>query len=136
MADEVKSSSSDPQGDEAFYYTLVVPADAHRLFPCFDQPDLKASFALSLEVPQGWTAVANGELEGSPALLGNELLRFTFQKSAPISTYLFAFAAGVSFLLSVSLWFVGLRDEGIFVGLWVPSILSLGAFLLAGKGGR
>jgi len=35
-------------------------------------------------------------------------------------------AAFVSFVLSVSLWFAGHHDQGIFVGLWVPSILSLG----------
>jgi hypothetical protein len=46
---------------------------------------------------------------------------------------LFALAAGFSFLLSVTLWFLDYREEGIFVGIWVPSILSLGAFLLAGK---
>ena len=39
-------------------------------------------------------------------------------------------AAGVSFLLSVSLWFTGHHDEGLFVGLWVPSILSLGTLVL------
>jgi hypothetical protein len=42
-------------------------------------------------------------------------------------------AAFVSFLLSVSLWFTGHRDEGVFVGLWVPSILSLGALMYAGR---
>jgi hypothetical protein len=42
--------------------------------------------------------------------------------------------AGISFLLSVYLWFNGQRDEGVFVGLWVPSILSSGALLLAGGG--
>jgi len=36
-------------------------------------------------------------------------------------------AAAISFLLSVSLWFAGNEMQGIFVGLWVPSILSLGA---------
>ena len=44
-------------------------------------------------------------------------------------------AAGLSFLLSVSLWFSGRRDEGIFVGIWVPSILSFGALILAGRRG-
>jgi hypothetical protein len=34
--------------------------------------------------------------------------------------------AFVSFVLSVSLWFAGNHDQGIFVGLWVPSILALG----------
>jgi hypothetical protein len=40
------------------------------------------------------------------------------------------FAAFVSFVLSVTLWFGGHHDQGIFVGLWVPSILSLGALVL------
>lgn len=47
---------------------------------------------------------------------------------------LFVAAAGVSFLFSVSLWFTGQREEGLFVGLWVPSILSLGALLFASRG--
>ena len=37
-------------------------------------------------------------------------------------------AAFLSFVLSVSLWFFGSKDQGLFVGLWVPSILSFGAF--------
>jgi hypothetical protein len=43
---------------------------------------------------------------------------------------LILFAAFASFLLSVSLWFSGSELEGVFVGVWVPSIISLGAFLL------
>jgi hypothetical protein len=39
-------------------------------------------------------------------------------------------AAFASFSLSVTLWFTDNRDEGIFVGLWVPSILSLGGLVL------
>ena len=42
-------------------------------------------------------------------------------------------AAGLSFLLSVYLWFSGFKDEGMFVGLWVPSILSFGVFIYAGR---
>lgn len=49
---------------------------------------------------------------------------------------IFCIAAGLSFLLSVYLWFLGFREQGLFVGLWVPSILSLGALLLAGRGAR
>jgi hypothetical protein len=47
------------------------------------------------------------------------------------SKLLFVGAAGISFVFSVSLWFSGHREEGLFVGLWVPSILSLGALLFA-----
>ena len=46
---------------------------------------------------------------------------------------LFLAAAAASFLLSVTLWFSGHKEQGAFVGLWVPSILSLGALMLAGR---
>jgi len=48
------------------------------------------------------------------------------------SKLLFFAAAGISFALSVWLWFSGDRERGLFVGIWVPSILSAGALLLAG----
>lgn len=44
---------------------------------------------------------------------------------------LFLVAALLSFVLSVVLWFTDSRLEGVFVGLWVPSILALGAFYFA-----
>ena len=43
---------------------------------------------------------------------------------------LILFAAFVSFVISVVLWFGGHHDQGIFVGLWVPSIVSLGGLVL------
>ncbi|NCG41700.1 MAG: hypothetical protein GWP30_12065 [Actinobacteria bacterium] len=43
---------------------------------------------------------------------------------------LFMVAAFLSLVLSVTLWYTGSKDQGIFVGLWVPSILSLGALVL------
>jgi hypothetical protein len=43
---------------------------------------------------------------------------------------LFFLAAGISFCLSVGLWFSGDRERGLFVGLWVPSILSAAILLL------
>ena len=42
-------------------------------------------------------------------------------------------AAFMSFVLSVFLWFVGSKEQGIFVGIWVPSILSFGAFVYSGR---
>jgi hypothetical protein len=47
-----------------------------------------------------------------------------------MSRTLILLAALVSFVLSVSLWFSGHELQGIFVGLWVPSILALGAIVL------
>src|SRR4051812_50221540 len=53
-----------------------------------------------------------------------------------LGTMLFLVAAGLSFLLSIGLWFAGSRQEGGFVGLWGPSILAAGALLVsAGRGG-
>ena len=48
-----------------------------------------------------------------------------------LGVILFLVAAVVSFLLSIGLWFTGSRDEGVFVGLWVPSILAAGAFWIS-----
>ena len=71
-----------------YLYTLLVPADASTLFPCFDQPDLKGLFSLELELPRNWTAVSNAAVEEqAPG-------KITFKQTEPISTYLFAFAAG------------------------------------------
>ncbi len=73
-------------------YTFFVPAKAREAFPCFDQPDLKASFSLKLTVPRGWTAVSNGVLTDS--VNTESKTTFNFAPTLPISTYLFAFAAG------------------------------------------
>ena len=78
-----------------FLYTILVPARARELFPCFDQPDLKARFSLTLFVPDGWQAVAN-----APECR-NEEGRIDFEETAPLPTYLFAFAAGRFFIESV-----------------------------------
>ncbi len=83
----------DREDGAEYVYTLFVPADASSAFPCFDQPDLKARFALELSVPRAWTAVGNARLvsaEDGPS--GTRRLRFA--PTPPISTYLFAFAAG------------------------------------------
>lgn len=53
--------------------------------------------------------------------------RRTLRLRASIAILLAAFAA---FILSVTLWFTGSHEQGIFVGLWVPSILSFGAVAL------
>ncbi|HEU0013174.1 MAG TPA: hypothetical protein VFQ45_05795, partial [Longimicrobium sp.] len=75
-----------------YLYTLLVPADANQLFPCFDQPDLKARFRTSLIAPAGWKVLSNGPLESSET--HGAAVRSTFAETEPISTYLAAFAAG------------------------------------------
>jgi catechol 2,3-dioxygenase-like lactoylglutathione lyase family enzyme len=78
----------DREDGAGYVYTLLVPADASSLFPCFDQPDLKGRFTLRLRLPRNWRAVSNAPLlEEAPG-------RARFAETEPISTYLFAFAAG------------------------------------------
>ena len=88
--------------NDEFLYTLFVPARAHEAFPSFDQPDLKARYRLTLEIPAGWTAVSNtpaaseepgaagGGRGGDDG--GRRVVRFEWTR--PLSTYLFSFAAG------------------------------------------
>src|SRR5579884_2856794 len=76
-----------------YIYTLFVPMDASMAFPCFDQPDLKGTFKLEVTAPQNWTVVSNTERAAvSDGAAG--ATRSAFAETRPISTYLFAFAAG------------------------------------------
>jgi aminopeptidase N len=75
-----------------YLYTLLVPSDANALFPCFDQPDLKARVTLTLVTPRRWKALGNGSLVSIDS--GGAALTQRFRESDPISTYLIAFAAG------------------------------------------
>ncbi len=80
---------------DEFLYTLLVPDRARTLFPCFDQPDLKANYTLSLTIPENWKAVANGKIEQIDSLsqLGKHVV--TFKETEPLPTYLFSFVAGI-----------------------------------------
>ncbi|PSR12744.1 MAG: aminopeptidase [Bacteroidetes bacterium] len=75
-----------------FLYTLLVPDRAATLFPCFDQPNLKAEFILSLQLPADWLALANGSVDTVQIVGDRKVIQFS--PTAPISTYLFAFTAG------------------------------------------
>jgi aminopeptidase N len=75
-----------------FLYTLLVPDRARTLFPCFDQPDMKAVFTLSLVIPAGWKAIGNGMVQDSVTAGDSTVIHF--RPSDRISTYLFSFVAG------------------------------------------
>lgn len=79
---------------DEFLYTLLVPDRARTLFPCFDQPDMKSLFSLSLEVPASWRAVANGAVEQMDSTSVSGRKHITFRETEPLSTYLFSFVAG------------------------------------------
>ncbi|GGG16241.1 M1 family metallopeptidase [Pontibacter amylolyticus] len=78
--------------NEDYLYTLLVPDRARTVFPCFDQPDLKAVFKLTLTLPQNWKALANAPLQDS--VVTGATKTYTYQPSDTIPTYLFSFVAG------------------------------------------
>lgn len=78
--------------NDDYLYTLFVPDRASTCFPLFDQPNLKATYQLTLEVPEDWEAVANGPLMEKKEVPGKAT--YHFGVTQPISSYLFAFAAG------------------------------------------
>ncbi len=84
--------STDLTDGNQYLYTLLVPADANQLFPCFDQPDLKARVTLTLRAPPSWIAIANGSLVRTDT--SSTALTHHFSETHPLSTYLIAFAAG------------------------------------------
>ncbi|WP_421920081.1 M1 family metallopeptidase [Marinifilum sp.] len=78
--------------NDEFLYTLFVPDRARTAFPCFDQPNLKAKFELSLSVPSHWKAMGNGKLNQTKEK--GERSIYEFAKTKPLPTYLFSFVAG------------------------------------------
>ena len=78
----------DPADGEVYLYTQSFLYDAHRIFACFDQADLKATFELQVKAPDAWTVIGN-----SPGTRTEPGL-WSFERTLPISTYLFALAAG------------------------------------------
>lgn len=75
-----------------FLYTLFVPDRARTAFPLFDQPDLKATWELTLVIPAHWQAIANAPLAATQDLGSSKALQFA--RSDLISSYLFSFVAG------------------------------------------
>ena len=80
--------------NEEFLYTLLVPDRARTLFPCFDQPDMKASYTLALTIPEAWVAVSNTVICSEETDAQTATKRVTFAPTEPLSTYLFSFVAG------------------------------------------
>ena len=79
--------------NDDYLYALFVPDRASVAFPSLDQPNLKARVSLSLKLPPGWVAVANGAWL-TPAPDSTTATIHRFAETEPISTYLISFAAG------------------------------------------
>jgi len=82
----------DKDDGSEYMYSLFVPMDASMAFPCFDQPDLKARFRLTLDAPSEWKVIGNTAPEWTRQNGTSAETRFV--ETRPISTYLLAFAAG------------------------------------------
>ena len=106
----------DPVDGEVYLYSQFETYDAHRMYACFDQPDLKANFSLHVTAPQNWTCVSNGvgrrDEPGSGA--------WTFTQTPRMSTYITALIAGPYYAVYD-------HHDGIDLGLFCRA--SLGQFL-------
>jgi aminopeptidase N len=92
-AEKAITRFEDHDDGSEYIYTLFVPMDASMAFPCFDQPDLKGRFQLTMTAPAAWTVISNTNAMEKKPLAGGQA-ETTFGETHPISTYLFAFAAG------------------------------------------
>jgi aminopeptidase N len=86
----------DPVDDEVYLYSQFETADAKRMFACFDQPDLKATFEVTVRAPAHWEVISNGAQvgvvdEGDQDANGKQ---YSFVITPRMSTYLVALIAG------------------------------------------
>lgn len=93
---------------DGYLYTLFVPDRARTMFPCFDQPNLKANYSLTLTIPEKWNAMANGVLKETTVKQGRK--KMIFAQSDLLPTYLFSFAAGDFKYFKEK---IGLEDAGM-----------------------
>ena len=82
----------DPVDGEVYLYSQFETADAKRMFACFDQPDLKATFDVTVTAPSHWEVISNGATFGVED--DGAAKRHTFAATPRMSTYLVALIAG------------------------------------------
>ena len=82
----------DPVDNEVYLYSQFETADAKRMFACFDQPDLKATFDVTVTAPAHWQVVSNGATADVAERDGAKV--HTFVTTPRMSTYLVALIAG------------------------------------------
>jgi aminopeptidase N len=78
----------DPTDGSVYLHTQFEPFDAHRVFTCFDQPDLKGEFTLTVRAPEDWVVISNMPASSQEPGL------WRFEPTPPLSTYLVALVAG------------------------------------------
>jgi aminopeptidase N len=85
---------TDPADKGVYLYSDLETFDAHRIYACFDQPDLKATFEFTVTGQDTWQVISNmaPDVAGEPAELGTT--RWHFPPGPVMSTYITAIAAG------------------------------------------
>ncbi|KQX65784.1 aminopeptidase N [Angustibacter sp. Root456] len=82
----------DPADGERYVCGFTAMDIAQKVIPCFDQPDLKSTFAVSVTAPAHWTVLANGVHAGSEPV--GDAVRWSFEPTPRISSYIFFVAGG------------------------------------------
>ena len=84
----------DPVDDEVYLYSQFEVPDSRRMYPVFEQPDLKARFAFTVTAPAHWQVVSNSPTpQPEPAARGS-VATWHFAPTGPISSYITALVAG------------------------------------------
>ena len=78
--------------NDDYLYTLLVPDRARTLFPCFDQPNIKATYLLNISAPKDWKVLCGSPLDKTKDRAN--FVEYQFKESDRMSTYLFSFVAG------------------------------------------
>ncbi|AXA95881.1 aminopeptidase N [Microbacterium sp. PM5] len=82
----------DPVDGATYLYTQYEPADCRRVYPCFEQPDMKARWSFVVAAPTGWAVLSNGAESSREEVDGGVSVRFA--ETLPLSSYITAVAAG------------------------------------------
>ncbi|MFW9181489.1 aminopeptidase N [Corynebacterium striatum] len=82
----------DPADEKVYLYTQFETADAKRVFACFDQPNMKATYSLAFDAPADWTVITNGPTQTTAGANGAQT--WSTEIDYPLSTYLVALCAG------------------------------------------
>lgn len=93
-AEAAKDAVKDDEGSHYMFSTQFESSDARRAFPCFDEPNLKASFDFSIEIPEGLTALSNMPEKATQKSEKQGHKVVEFERSPVMSTYLLAWAFG------------------------------------------
>ena len=102
---------TDPEDGEVYLYTQFEPNDAHRAWPCIDQPDVKPEWTFHVITPPSWVVFSNGvEVGATPA--GNDAVRHDFSATPPLSSYITAVVAGPWAVIDGGTWSGGASDGG------------------------